>query len=278
MDLNDFWQENKRWVLLCVAGLLVFLIARSIVDAQFNEPARQKRSKANAIYKSLLSKDGGFYLDQHESTARADRDRLGQSLGELRAAMHYALAPRYDLAGKGDAELRRATVFDEVRNAVFDRAAEINVEFLEEAFSWQPPTERDLIQRELIGVSVVEHVVGQLVAAHKAVTAADFEALGLRAITSFKMDRPAPRRGPRGPRDQAVKATDLLSEVAVTFKFEADYRTTHQFLENCRASSPKVILGQLKIVRGRRSGDPLKVEGEIRALTIKPLPSEEADS
>jgi hypothetical protein len=272
MDLNDFWQENKRWVLGCVAGLLVFLIARMIVDGRFNAPARAAVGKTRGIYSSVAK--GEKYLEKHEAAARAERDRLDATLQVLRAAMHYELPKRFDLAGKGDAELYRATVFSEVRTAAVERAAAANVEFPEDGLSWSPQTERDAIQRELIGISLVDHVVAQLIAAHKAVLEADFEALGVRSIVSFKMDsRPRKSRVVRSNRDEGVRAADLVSEVAVGFVFEADFRTTELFLENCRAAEPKVTFGRLKITRGKRSGEPLRVDGEVRALSVKPLPS-----
>ena len=277
MDFNEFWQENKRWLLGCLAGVLVFLIARSIVDGRFNAPARSDASKANGIYKKFRKQgpENEFYVGSHEAKAKADAKRLSERLATLREAMHYEMAPEYDLEGKGDAELHRAAVYSKVRERVFEAAARYNVEFPEDGFAWQPPTERELLQRELVGISLVDHFVKQLMEAHKTVTEADFAALGVHAITSFKMDRArkVTRRSFR--RDPKVQAADLLSEVGVKFQFEADNRTAHQFFENCRASRPRVVLAGLTILRGRRSGDPLSVRGEVRALSIQPLPSEE---
>ena len=160
-----------------------------------------------------------------------------------------------------------------MRRALLDAAEADNVEFAEDDFQWPSPVERDEIQRALFGVSLVEHTVRTLLAAHTKVTGRDFEAQGLRSINSFRMDRRSRTRPrPRGiRRDQGVQIDDLIDEYKVSFKFEADNATVHEFLEGCRASRPRVTFGGLKIIQGR-PGDPLIVTGEMIALTIKDVP------
>ena len=275
MDLNDFWQENKKWVLSCVAGLIVFLIAKSVVYNTYVAPVVSKYKSTRGDYSKIAGE--GRYLDKHLSSARQDRDALTERLSVLRDALHFDLADRFDLNGKGDAELHLATVYAGVRSEVFKSADDEDVEFLEKGFTWSPETEAEKIQRRLIGVNLVQHCVAQLLAAHRVVIQEDFSATGLRSILDFKMDREArTSRRRSGRRDKSVRASDLVSEVSVKFKFEADNATIHRFLENCRTARPRVILGAFKVVPGRRSGDPLVVTGDIRALTVKPLPSEEA--
>jgi len=274
MDLNDFWQENKKWVLSCVVGLVVFLIAKSVVYNSYVAPVLSKYKSTRGDYSKIGGE--GRYLDQHLANARKDRAALSERLGVLRDALHFELADRFNLNGKGDAELHLATVYAGVRSVVFKSADDEDVEFLEKAFTWSPETEPEKIQRRLVGVSLVEHCVAQLLAAHRDVIKDDFSAVGLRSILDFKMDREArSTRRRSGRRDKALQAADLVSEVSVKFKFEADNATVHRFLENCRAARPRVILGAFKAVPGRRSGDPLVVTGDLRALTVKPLPSEE---
>ncbi len=274
MDLNDFWQENKKWVLSCVAGLIVFLIAKSVVYNTYVAPVVGKYNATRSDYSKIAAEER--YLDKNLVEAKKDLAALAAKIAVLRDALHYDLADRFDLNGKGDAELHLATVYAGVRSEVFKSADEEDVEFLEKGFTWSPETEPDRIQRRLIGVSLVQHTVKQLLVAHRAVTKDNFSAIGLRSILDFKVDRNT-RTGRRRSRrrDKEVQAIDLVSEVDVQFKFEADNATIHRFLENCRAARPRVIFGALKIVPGRRSGDPLVVTGDVRALSIKPLPSEE---
>lgn len=273
MDLNDFWQENKRWVLSCVAGLIVFLIAKSVVYNTYVVPVKSKDGSSRSDYSKIAKEDR--YLDKHLKKAKEDRAALRAKLTVLRAALHFELADRFNLNGKGDAELHLATVYAGVRSEVFKNADEEDVEFLEKAFTWSPETDRDLIQRRLLGVNLVQHTVDRLLEAHRAVIENDFTAIGLRSILDFKMDRMRTSRR-RPSRDKRIHAIELVSEVSVKFKFEADNATIHRFLESCRASRPRVILGAFKTVPGRKPGDPLVVTGDIRALSIKQLPSAES--
>ena len=40
MDLNDYWQENKRFLVAVGVGLFAFLIGNIIVDAAFGSELR----------------------------------------------------------------------------------------------------------------------------------------------------------------------------------------------------------------------------------------------
>ena len=49
MDVQEFWQENKRWVLGVVAGAIVFWIGRSVVDSMFGARDAEAKSSRAAI-------------------------------------------------------------------------------------------------------------------------------------------------------------------------------------------------------------------------------------
>ena len=55
MDLNDFWQENKRFLIMIGSGLLVFLIASQLfVDPYVDEVQRLQGSRAS-VQRNLTS-------------------------------------------------------------------------------------------------------------------------------------------------------------------------------------------------------------------------------
>lgn len=266
MDLNDFWQENKRWLLGCIAGLVLFLIARSIVDGLHD--ARMTDVRWSKVRNQEL------FTRAQRKAVKEEEAALDAALSQLRTDMHYALPEKYDLKKAGDPELHWTDTYGRVRDALFNGASSADVEFPEDAFSWQQPAELDQIQKALYGVSIVEHTVNQLLAAHGSVTGKDFAAVGLRSISTFRLDqqRTGRKRYVRR-RDKEITADQLIDEVKVGFKFEADNKTIHKFLENCRQAEPRIALGGLKITQGRRpAADPLVVTGEMVALTVKPIP------
>ena len=72
MDLDDFWQENKRWVLGSVAGLLVFIIANAIVG---DDGGKGRRSTAA----------GPAYTRKQMKAVADEKAALDATLAGLRA-------------------------------------------------------------------------------------------------------------------------------------------------------------------------------------------------
>jgi hypothetical protein len=270
MDLNDFWQENKRWLLGCVAGLLVYLIASSNIASRLSG-ASDWRSVVAATTEFRKEKYRGKQL----TAASEDAAKLEEQFAALRSAMHYELPERFDLEGKGDPQLVWPDVYTKTREGVRGQAYDANVEFPEEAFNWTSPTDREQIQRALIGVSVVEQAVTHMIAAHRAVAGKDVEAIGLRSIGTFRLGKVISGTRSRR-RDDGPTAADYLSSVEVDFQCMADTATAHRFIENVRAGVPHLSLDQLKIAGSKRPGDPLIVTGKLVALMISPLTKEDS--
>ncbi|MDP6954565.1 MAG: hypothetical protein QF599_01215, partial [Planctomycetota bacterium] len=57
MDFNDYWQENKRFLITVGIGLLVFMIGEMILDSVWGEDLRaQQRSVTSAQRELARSK------------------------------------------------------------------------------------------------------------------------------------------------------------------------------------------------------------------------------
>ena len=265
MELEDFWQENKRWILGCCIGLVVFLISWSIIGERY----AARWTTVNRVYQNLAAEPK--YERDELTAAQKDSVELDRIFGELSEAMNYELPGRFDVEGKGDPELYWTNTYTAVRDELFDAAFDANVEFPEDSFSWSAPIEREEIRRALVRVSLVEHMVRQLIAAHETVTDRNFDALGLYSIGEFSGEsrgRPGRFRPQRNSRPEPV---DQIVEERIGFEFEADNATLHEFLENCRTVRPRVSLDEITIERGRRPGDPLRITGGLVALTIAPI-------
>ena len=198
MNLEDFWQENKRWILGCGVAALLFLVAKAVIAGIYTPRWSDVRQHEVAIARQEM------FTRAQLATAVAERDQLNQTIASLVSAAHYDLDPKYDLKTVGGSpEVYWASTYGAVRRALLDAAEADNVEFAEDDFQWPSPVERDEIQRALFGVSLVEHTVRTLLAAHAKVTGRDFEAQGLRSIERFRMDRrPRTPQRPRGIRRQ----------------------------------------------------------------------------
>ena len=270
MDLHELWQENKRWILSCVAGLLLFWIAHSVIGTYFDDA--NASSRIQRMIKAIKKEQ---YRKGELNQAREEQARVHEVFDKVHKAMHMPVPDTYRLQGKGDPELYWVRRRREVTDHLMNITAEANVELAETAFRWPKPVAPDEIQRSLIGLCVLDQAVQRIVEAHRRVTGADLEAVGLRTIKrlqimSVQRSPRVRRRRTRGEEDQKLPA-DFVRSYRLSFDFDADYRTTHRFLESCRQSDLPLGLDDLTIELGRRPGDPVKVKCKLVALVVAPL-------
>ena len=83
MDLHEIWQENKRWILSCVAGLLVFWIALSIIAGIY-----ESKAVGGSIRSALSAIAAKQYRIPQLRDARDNHRQIQATFDELQGAMH----------------------------------------------------------------------------------------------------------------------------------------------------------------------------------------------
>jgi len=271
MDLHEIWQENKRWILSCVAGLLVFWIAYSIIGGIYDNKAVDGsiRSAKNAIAAEQ-------YRVPQLRQLRDNHRQVQATFKELQGAMHLPVPEAFHVPPGEDHELFWARRKREVADHLLNLAAEANVDLSEAAFRWPSPVEPTDIERALIGLCVLDNAVQRLIRAHHTVTNAHPDAIGLRQIQQLKIDSTKSSR-PSAPRGKDEKrAEDYVLEYDVDFRLSADYRTVDRFLESCRHSTMPLGLRDLEITQVKqRAGEPLRFKGKLVGLVVAPLQEEQ---
>ncbi|MEM7198977.1 MAG: hypothetical protein AAF628_01845 [Planctomycetota bacterium] len=274
MDFHEMWQENKRWIMGVVLGVLAFWIGSQVISGIYDSgsASRKIRSARNALNGQT------FYDDAALARAREEEEALAAVRSRLERAMAYDVPGDYTLEGKGVPDLHYDQVSRRVRRDLVTRAESLGVELLGKDLEWPTPQGRSEIESTLVAVSLVEQAVTRLLDAHEAVTAADPEAAGLVGVDSFKAagsgntaQRRRARRSPRR-RSRATAQTGAVLEDSVRFRLRADEATVLRFLETCRAQQPPIALAtDFKIATGRAPGEPLVVTGTLSALRAKPV-------
>ena len=270
MDLQDIWQEHRRWILGVLAGVIVFFAARSIIDSVFggDRAVREAQRKAQA----LMTQE--FYQPATRDEILAENDRLVAQVAELREALAFVPSEEFSLIGKGAPDIYFPAVAARVRGGVLRAAQESGVDFEDGNLEWPAPALREEIEKTLIGLAAIEAAALRLVAAGDRVRALDPEALGLVSIDSLKVQnrasgyRPGMRnRLRRGERD----ASDLVEENRIAFAIRCDVQTLELWLEALRGEDPPLALssGDFTVTPGDQAGDPLVVKGQLLALTIQ---------
>ena len=271
MDLQDFWQENKRWLLGVVAGLVVVWIGMGIVQAVFGGGAALRSAEAQARQLSTMK----VYDSEALRAAREQNQRLVGLDQRLREHVAFEPGERFVLAGKGDPDVYFPGVERAVRSSVVDRAREAGVELDERNLSWPTPIGREEIEARLVELAVLEHAALRLLDAGERQRQDSPDALGVQGIDALKVElrssAPARRRGPQAGAD----AAERISEARVKFAFRADIGTLQTWLQRLREESPPIGLApDLRVLPGDQIGDPVTVTGTLAALRIREVPSD----
>ena len=268
MDVQEFWQENKRWVLGVVAGAIVVWIGTGVVDSAFG--ARSIAVRANAAAAEIRKE---HFDAQALAAVRKENESLTAMTARLRDAVGFVPDEDFVLEGKGDPATWFPTIAHRVRTKVLRLAQESGVTLEDKNLGWTPPVDREDVEARLVELCVLDHAASRLFDASAEVLARDPEALGLQTIDTLKIENK--KRGGTARRPKAGAATDaadLLDEYVVTIAFRSDVATLQNWLARLRSLRPSLGIASAEpftVLTGEKIGDPVRVKGAIQALLIR---------
>lgn len=270
MDFAELWQEHKRWLMGCAAGLLVYLIGGMVIGSIYSTDS----VTSEILRLQRRFQPGEMYKPEALALARQERGQLDEELERLRAALEFKPEPRFLLEGRSEPEdLHFSRVQRDLQRELLDRANNLNVELARGDLQW-PRAVGDEIPEVLMGLGLLDQAVTRLLDAHEVVVEEDPEALGLEVIESFRVDgslagRSRGRATRISRRRQAYDPADSLEEQTVSFSFRADTRTTTLFFEACRNPENPIVLAELSVHQGQ-PGETLQVKGKLAAIAFRP--------
>lgn len=262
--MEEFWQQNRRWLLGVGVGLVLFLVGRELAARIFDGQSSVRR--LTGVVRSTNS--GEFYDREDLDAARSRSEGLDRDLEALRAAVCFAPGEEFLTRGKGDLDVHADILGRQIRGAIRARAQEQAVELDGGAIVWTTPVGVEAIAAHLVGLQLLRDATERLFAASEEARARDPLATGLVAIESLRLeDRPtASRRGRRARRGREPQA-EGLREHRVSFRLRCDAPTATAFLERLRSESPVICIdsdGFSMTSAGR--GEPLLVQGRLIAV------------
>ena len=268
MDPHEVWQENKRWILGVVAGLLVYWVGSTVIGGLYSTASVSRQMRR--VQQGMTA--DAFYTRESLSTAQDEREALAAERSRLERAVIFEPAEVFLLEGKGDPDTYFEKISRRVRNQNVDRADQLGVELPERKIDWPSPVGEE-IQPTLIAVNLLEEALDRLFDAHEQVRSWDPEALGLVSIERFRiLSGRGGGRSASGPRRTSGKLNpaDLILEDKVQFQFSADEATVRLFLEACASRQPRITLTpDFKMTVGHVPGEPLGVAGTISAVRLR---------
>ncbi len=86
MDLNDYWQENKRFVTIVFAGFVVFLIGYFVIDGHYGDDIKASSGKITRLRGDLKK---AMFTGSDLTLAQEENDALRAAVGTLEEAVAF---------------------------------------------------------------------------------------------------------------------------------------------------------------------------------------------
>jgi hypothetical protein len=159
MDLNDVWQENKRFLTIVAGGVLAFVVGEMVIASSFGDELKaQQRSVAASSRK--LSGDP-MYAREDLDAARAENEALRAAVGRLSQAVAFRARPEFQVqSGRGSASSQFFNVVATTREALLTLAGRSNLRVPDSVgLPALSPTRDGDIERYLEALDVIDRVV-----------------------------------------------------------------------------------------------------------------------
>lgn len=265
MDVSAFVQENKRWLIGCGIGVVVFFIGSAIVGSVWNPGLA--RGKARALAGQAPAE--GLHDQDALRAAQQEGERLKSERQRLQAELAFAPDPIYVLDGQAASpDVYLGKVGRELKQRVMQTANRLEVAVLDKDLAWPSPTGVEQIRGVLLGLALLDETARRLFAAHADVRAADPEAMGLRAILSLRLEERRDARQAGRVRPGEVDLRDLLTQERLMFQFQSDSATALRFFELCRQPGKCLVLEPFTMTPPTKPGDPVTVKGTLLGIAF----------
>jgi hypothetical protein len=267
MDVGEFVQENKRWLLGCALGGIVFLIGKTVIETIYDPGSLVGQASRIATSASATE----LYDTAALTAAREEGEQLAQERQRLQQELSFAPAPRYQLAGQTiGPEDYYLQVGRELKQQIFRQAQMLDVQVADKDLSWPAGGTVDEVRGLLFGLELVDETSKRLFAAHEAARQLDAGVTGLRAIQQLRIeDRRQVRSAPRTLRPGEIDLRDHFVQERLQFTFQSDPATALLFLESCRRPGKALVVDSVVITQGTRPGEPITVKGSLVGILFK---------
>jgi hypothetical protein len=153
MDLNDFWQENKRFVVTVVGGAIVFLVGYLAIERVFGSALETEEARKRRAETGLAGK-----LFQPEDLAQAETENkaLEATLATLSSTVQFKPRPQFEL-GSGAPTNRYFNAVSETRDSLRTAAGRAGMKIPDElGLPTLSPSRQQEIARYLEAVDMID--------------------------------------------------------------------------------------------------------------------------
>ena len=220
MDLEGYWQENRRFVLAVTGGAVAFLIGWWAIDAYLGADVRSLQARRARVQAEL--KDPKFQTEDLDR-AEAQNKALREATTTLRAAAEFKPRERFTLEGGTSASARYVAVVSAVREELLQRAGRAGLVLPHDlGLPTLAPTKDAEIQRTLEALDALERTLSLAIDS------------GCERVSSIKVRL--------DPRIVSGKPIDDLERSAVELRFEGASPPLARLLVALQQARPEGVL------------------------------------
>lgn len=159
MDLANYWQENKRFLVTAVSGALVFGIGWMVIESYLGKDLVRQRATVNTTTQKL--RKDPMYTADDRAEAEKENDELVKAVDALSKAITFAPRPQFVLSQKkGSASSQYFAVVSSVRDDLLRQAGRANMRIPEDlGLPALSPTREPDIERHLEALDLVDRAV-----------------------------------------------------------------------------------------------------------------------
>ncbi len=155
MDLNDYWQENKKFLTLTFGGLIVFLIGQMLIGSTLQSKIRKADASIRNATKAL---DEPMFSSQQLADLSAENEQLKAVVTTLKEAVEFVARDEFRLQDKGGRPTNQFfAIVTETRDELLKLAGRAGVRLPDDlGMPGLSPTHEDEIVRTLEALDVID--------------------------------------------------------------------------------------------------------------------------
>lgn len=163
MDLDGYWQENKRFVTSVAGGGVAFLVLWWLVDSNLGDNLRRMEARRTRLRSDLAEP---MYANADLERAQSENDALRASVAALREHSDFQARPEFALRPGEAPSSRYVTVVSGVRDTLLQDAGRAGLVVPADlGLPTLAPTREAEIERTLEALDAVERLVRLAIAA-----------------------------------------------------------------------------------------------------------------
>lgn len=157
MDLNNYWQENKRFLTSVGVGVVVFLVAWYAVDSTLGDELRAQRAQKTRREADLRQP---MFTVSHLDRAKAQHEALGAACEALRKHVEFVARAEFRLEKGQPATSRYFSVVERTRDELKRTAGRAGLAIpLDLGMPAVAPTKEAELARYLEALDAVDQLV-----------------------------------------------------------------------------------------------------------------------